>query len=104
MTKKVICTNGNNTIKFENNSSEVIIDNEYYHMDSPFIIAGNTGYVPQKFIVEQFGVKVRWNKKDNIVLLSANNTQSISINGSSNIVIVGEGIIANIFEPCSETQ
>lgn len=102
VTKKVICTNGNNTIKFENNSSEIIIDNEYYYMDSPFIIAGNTGYVPQKFIVEQFGVKVRWNKKDNIVLLSANSTQSISINGSSNIVIVGEGIIANIFEPCSK--
>jgi len=102
VSKKVICTNGNKIIAFENNSSEVLMDNEYYHMESPFIIVGNIGYVPQKFIVEQFGVKVRWNKKDNIVLLSTNNAQSISVNGSSNIVIVGEGIIANIFEPCSK--
>ncbi|MDP4182997.1 MAG: stalk domain-containing protein, partial [Bacillota bacterium] len=100
--KKVVCANGGNKIEFVNESREITVDGDFSLMDSPFIIVNNIGYVPQKFVVQQFGVKVRWNKKDNLVLQSSNNTQSISINGSSNIVIVGEGIIANIFEPCSQ--
>ncbi|HEX2926940.1 MAG TPA: tetratricopeptide repeat protein, partial [Ruminiclostridium sp.] len=51
------------------------------------------------FIAEEFGTKVRWNKKDNLIIVSNKNTGNITVSGQGNIIIAGDNIIVNIFEP-----
>ncbi|GAE88263.1 stalk domain-containing protein [Acetivibrio straminisolvens] len=97
--KTVVCTNGTRVIRFKADSEKVDIDDRYYIMSGPLTILDSKSYVPQRFITEEFGLKVRWNKKDNIIITSDKDTTSITVNGSSNIVIVGDSLIVNIFEP-----
>ncbi len=98
--KTATCTNNDRIINFELGSTSVKIDGRHYIMDKPFIILGNMSYVPKKFITEEFGLKVRWNKKDNIIITSDEDTTSVTVNGGSNIIIVGDSMIINIFESC----
>jgi hypothetical protein len=100
--KTVYCTSKESKICFKNESREIYIDGKYSLMDYPLIIIKNKSYVPRKFIVQQFGLKVRWNGKDNIIIRSDDDTTSVTVNGGNNIVIVGDGIIVNIFEPCDK--
>jgi tetratricopeptide (TPR) repeat protein len=99
--KTVTCTNNGRVINLKLGSTLVKIDDRHYIMDKPFIILGNMSYVPKKFITEEFGLKVRWNKKDNIIITSDEDTTSVTVNGGSNIIIVGDSMIVNIFEPCN---
>lgn len=98
--KTVTCTNDNRVIHFKPDSTMVEIDGKQSIMDNPPVIMRNTSYVPKKFITDEFGLKVRWNKKDNIIITSDEDTTSVTVNGGSNIIIVGDGMIINIFEPC----
>jgi len=100
--RKVTCQNAENSIEFVVGSKELICDNWKEFMDYPLVIKNNTSYVPKKLIIEKLGLKIRWNKKDNLIILAKGDTSSITINGGSNIVIVGDGIIVNIFEPCNK--
>lgn len=97
--KTVTCTNENRVIRFKVDSSKVDIDDSYYIIDGALIILENKSYIPQKFITEEFGLKVRWNKNDNIIITSDKGTTGIIVDGGSNIVIVGDSMIVNIFEP-----
>ncbi|KNY29729.1 stalk domain-containing protein [Pseudobacteroides cellulosolvens] len=99
--KSVKCVCDNGEINFKLGSKEIYIDKTYSLMDSPFIIIKNKSYIPKKFITQQFGIKARWNKKGNIIITSDKDTTSVTVNGGNNIVIVGDGIIVNIFEPCN---
>jgi len=100
--KSVTCSFNNREMHFKLGSKDVYIDKVFDMMDSPLIMVKNKSYIPKKFITQQFGIKVRWDKKNNIIITSDKDTTSITVNGGNNIVIVGEGIIVNIFEPYSE--
>ena len=99
--KEVTCTNENEEMRFKTESNEIEINKSLILMDAPLININNRSYVSQKFITKEFGIKVRWNKKDNIIVTSDKDTSSVTVNGGNNIVIVGDCIIVNIFEPCS---
>ncbi|NLD49238.1 MAG: copper amine oxidase N-terminal domain-containing protein [Clostridiaceae bacterium] len=100
-TKEVVCALNNEKIRFIAGEKEIKINNSLALMDNSLLIISSRSYVPQRFIARQFGLKIRWNKKDNIIVASVNDTSSVTVNGGNNIVIVGDCIIANIFEPCS---
>jgi len=70
-------------------------------MTAPLLIYKNSSYLPTKFIIDQFGLKIRWTGKDNIIITNSLDAVNASINGNSNIIIAGSGLILNIFEPCS---
>lgn len=97
----ITCTYKDRIIRFKEDSKDVDINNSYSIMDDPLIILNNKSYVPKRFITEEFGLKVRWNNKNNIIITSDQDTTSVTVNGGNNIVVVGEGMIVNIFEPCN---
>jgi len=99
--KTILCTNENRVIRFKAGSTKVDIDGRHYIMDEPLRILKDKSYIPQRFITEEFGLKVRWDKKDNIIITSDNDTTGIAVSGSGNIVILGDSLIVNIFEPYS---
>ena len=102
MEKSVTCSFNNRDMYFKLGSKDIYIDKVFDLMDSPLILIKNKSYIPKKLITEQFGIKVRWDKKNNIIITSDKDTTSITVNGGNNVIIVGEGIIVNIFEPYSE--
>ena len=101
ISKEVICTQKNEELRFKTERNGIEINRIAKLMDAPLININNRSYLPQKFVTKQFGIKVRWNKKDNIIITSDNDTSSVTVNGGNNIVIVGDCMIINIFEPCS---
>ncbi len=64
----------------------------------PTVIKG-ISYVSTKFVAQQFGAKIRWDRKENLIILSNRDTGNIKISGQGNIIIAGDGMIVNIFEP-----
>lgn len=68
-------------------------------MDNPPVIVNDTAYVESKFIARQFGNKIKWDKKENHIIISDDYSGSIDILGNGNIIVAGEGIILDIFEP-----
>ncbi len=64
----------------------------------PTVIKG-ISYVSSKFIAQEFGTKVRWDRKENLIILSNRDTGNIKVSGQGNIIIAGDGMIVNIFEP-----
>jgi len=97
----IICSKDSSTMEFSIGSSEFYIDGNYNIMNAPLIILENRAYIPQKFIVDQFGVKIKWNKEDNLIIMSDKNFSSVTVSGGGNLVITGDSIIVNIFEPCT---
>ncbi len=100
--KRVTCTNKERSIVFTSGSKELEIDGEYSMMDNPLLLIDNKSFVPGRFITQQLGVKIRWNRKDNLIIVSDSDASSVTVNGGSNIIIAGDGIIVNIFEPFGE--
>ncbi len=99
---RVTCTREKDKFEFSAGSKDFYTGGKYSLMDEPMVIAGGKSYLARKFITQQLGMKIRWNKRDNLIIMSDNGAGSVTVNGGSNIVISGDGIIVNIFEPCSE--
>ncbi|MDP4181113.1 MAG: copper amine oxidase N-terminal domain-containing protein, partial [Bacillota bacterium] len=97
----ITCVKEDDNIKFNVNSKELYENDQYCLMDSPMIIIGSKSYLSRKFITQKLGLKVKWNKKDNLIIVSDEGASSATVNGVNNVVIAGDGIIVNIFEPCS---
>ncbi|TYQ14962.1 UNVERIFIED_CONTAM: tetratricopeptide repeat protein [Acetivibrio alkalicellulosi] len=97
--KSIICIKDNDILIFEVNSKEVIFNEETIVLECEVIMNNGVAFVHSKFIAEHFGQEVRWDRERNIAIISENRTIDMLINGKRNIVIMGDGIIVNIFEP-----
>lgn len=92
----VTCVKGEDKTVFKINSTDAYINNEQIILDSPPIIINGTIYIQSKLIVNHFGTRIRWDKKDNLIIVSNNIDCDIAVNGNGNIVIAGNGILVNI--------
>lgn len=97
--KTVSAVNGDNKLAMKIGSTNAVLNGESIILDNPPAAIKGISYVSSRFIALEFGTKVRWNKKDNLIIVSNNSTYNINVSGNGNIVIAGEGIIVNIFEP-----
>ncbi len=94
----VTCTKGNDKTVFKVNSTIAYISSEQIILKHPLIIINGAAYIQSKLIADHFGTRIRWNKKDNLIIVSSNINCDIAVNGYGNIVAVGNGIIVNIVE------
>lgn len=94
----LIFTKNDSTICIDVAASVVIIDEEKIMLEKPFEIIDGEIYVQSKFIAERFGVQIRWNNKENLIILSGYDEKSVYVEGEGNIIIAGKGIIINVFE------
>ncbi len=97
----IICTKNNDTMEFTVGSSEFFINGSYNIMNAPLVLVDNKSYIPQKLIVDQFGIKIKWNGEDNLIIMSDKELNSVTVNGEGNVIITGDSIIVNIYEPCN---
>ncbi len=95
----ITCSSGKDENIFRINSTNAYINNELIILDDPPVIINGTTYIPSKVAVNQFGTRIRWNKEDNLIIVSNNIVCDIAINGNGNIVVAGNGILVNIIEP-----
>jgi hypothetical protein len=97
--KSITCIRESDKVIFKINNSTAEINNVQTPINSsPIIISGVT-YIESKLLATQFGIKVRWNKTDNFIVVSNDVYSNIAINGNGNIIVTGNGIIVNIIEP-----
>lgn len=99
--KSILCIKDKDSIEFNAANNCVHINKQLEFMTVPMKIIKNSSYLPTQFIIDQFGVKIRWTGKDNIIITNRPDAVNEAINGRSNIIIAGNGLILNIFEPCS---
>ncbi len=97
--RSVCCIKENRQIVITIGSRVVDIDGEQIILDKPVVISDGITYIPSKFIAQKFGVQIMWNKNDNFIILSDYDEDDIYLEGNGNIIIAGNGIIVNIFEP-----
>lgn len=97
------CNNNEKSITFSINSNKLVIDNQIEIIDNPVIILRNKAYVPSKLIIDMFGIKVKMNKGDNLVIVHRNDIDNYIFNyyGKNNVFIASNGLIVDIYEPCS---
>lgn len=97
--KSITCIRKADMVVFTINNRTAVINNVQTPISSsPIIISGVT-YIESKLLATQFGIKVRWNKKDNFIIVSNDVYSNISVKGNGNIIVAGNGIIVNIIEP-----
>ncbi|QNU65465.1 copper amine oxidase N-terminal domain-containing protein [Ruminiclostridium herbifermentans] len=97
--KSITCIREADKVIFTVNNRTAEINNVKTHINSsPIIISGVT-YIESKLLATQFGIKVRWNKTDNFIVVSNDVYSNIAVKGNGNIIVAGNGIIVNIIEP-----
>ncbi|WP_265444014.1 stalk domain-containing protein [Acetivibrio straminisolvens] len=101
VTKDIICKNGMRNLVFNSGNGTVFIDGEYVILDNPLVILDGAAYLPGSFIARQFGTQISWDGSSNLIITTGYDDEKISVKGEKNIVIAGNGIIVNIFEPYS---
>lgn len=99
--RTVTCVKAENKIFLKIGNVNGSINNRPVVLDRPPLLFNGLTYVQNRFIAQQFGVNVVWNRKDNLIIVSKDCKSDISINGGQNIVIAGNGMIINIVEPYS---
>jgi tetratricopeptide (TPR) repeat protein len=99
--KTASSTKGDEKIELRIGSTDAILDGEQVKLENPPIIINSTPYIQSSFIAKHFGVRIKLNEKENLIILSNDNTNKVVVNGEGNIVIAGNGIIVNIIEPYS---
>ena len=97
--KTVQAIKGENTLLIKIGSNIATLDGTAVLQSNPPVVIKGISYVSSKFIAQEFGTKVRWDRKDNLVVLSDRDTGNIKVCGQGNIIIAGNGMIVNIFEP-----
>lgn len=97
--KSVRAIKGENTLVIKIGSKIATLNGTAIIQNNPPVVIKGISYVSSKFIAQEFGAKVRWDRKDNLIVLSNEDTGNINVSGQGNIIIVGDGIIVNIFEP-----
>ncbi|NLD46465.1 MAG: hypothetical protein GX660_04600 [Clostridiaceae bacterium] len=75
--------------------TQAFVNGNSFILDKPPVIIDGLAYIEGRFIAQNFGVNISWNKKDNLIITS-NSVNDVKINGSSNIVIAGNSMIVNI--------
>lgn len=96
---KIITGNkDDNTIMIKIQNGEVILNGKTIISYDPVIIEDTT-YLSVKFIVEEFGKKVRWDKERNSIVISDRTSGYVNVNGQGNVIVVGNNMLINIFEP-----
>ncbi len=97
--KSITCIKEADKIIFTINTSTAVINNVQTSINSsPILISGVT-YIESKLLATQFGIKIRWNKTDNFIIVSNDVYSNIAVKGNGNIIVAGNGIIVNIIEP-----
>ncbi|ACL76670.1 copper amine oxidase N-terminal domain-containing protein [Ruminiclostridium cellulolyticum] len=97
--KTVQAFKGENTLIIKIGSNVATINGNAVLQNNPPVIIKGISYVSSRFIAQEFGTKVRWNRKDNLIIISNRDTENIKVSGQGNIIVAGDGIIVNIFEP-----
>lgn len=98
--KVVVCTKGNNLMILKVGSNVVVLNNQEIYLQGEVIIDSDKVLIESQFVARYLGEQVIWNGEDNVVIQSADYKTKISLDGKRNIVILGNGIIANIHQPC----
>lgn len=99
---RLVFTKSDSIIFIDVEASEININDEKVTFEKPVEIIDGEIYVQSKFIAERLGVQIRWNNKDNLVILSGCDEKSVYVEGEGNIIIAGNGIIINVFEAYSK--
>ncbi|AEY66943.1 copper amine oxidase N-terminal domain-containing protein [Clostridium sp. BNL1100] len=97
--KTVQALKGESTLVIKIGSNIATLNGTSVLQNNPPVVIKGISYVSSRFIAQEFGTKVRWDRKDNLIVLSNRDTGNINISGQGNIIIAGDGIIVNIFEP-----
>ncbi len=97
--KSVTCIKGDNRVIFTINNSTAVINNVQTPINSSPIIVSGVTYIESKLLATQFGIKVRWNKADNFIIVSNDVYSNIAVKGNGNVIVTGNSIIVNIIEP-----
>jgi len=95
----VTVKNDNRQVEFRKGSSTAIIDKGYeVRLESPLAILEDRAYICSTFITQEFGLKIKWDKEKNILLVPENESRRVEINGSGNVIILSDSLILNIYE------
>ena len=97
--KSITCIKEADRVIFTINNSTAVINNVQTPINSSPIIISGVAYIESKLLATQFGIKVRWNKTDNFIIVSNDVYSNIAVKGNGNIIVAGNGIIVNIIEP-----
>lgn len=97
--KTVQAQKAESTLVIKIGSNIAILNKTTVLQNSPPVIIRGISYVSSRFVAQEFGTKVRWDRKENLIILSNRNTGNINVSGQGNIIIAGDGLIVNIFEP-----
>ncbi len=90
---------GESTLVMKIGSNTATLNGTAVLQNNPPVVIKGISYVSSRFIAQEFGTKVRWDRKENLIVLSNRDTGNINVSGEGNIIIAGDGIIVNIFEP-----
>jgi len=97
---QVVGCNNEDEIVLKIGECEVFVNEELIYFSKPPVNINGTVYVESRFIAQNFGKNIIWNKEDNLIV----NNRELSdteINGIGNIVIAGSNMIVNITEAYS---
>lgn len=97
--KTVQAQKAESTLVIKIGSNIAILNKTSVLLNSPPVIINGISYVSSRFVAQEFGTKVRWDRKENLIVLSNRDTGNINVSGQGNIIIAGDGLIVNIFEP-----
>ncbi len=97
--RAVTVKNDKRQVEFSKGSSTAIIDS-YYEvlLESPVVILEDRAYICSSFVIQEFGLKIKWDKDKNTLLVSGNESPVIKISGSGNVIVLSDNLILNIYE------
>lgn len=101
VTKDISCKNGKRLLIFKSDTSAAFVDGKYVMLDNPAVVLDGATYIPSNFMAQQFGTQISWDGSNNLIITMDYDRKKISVEGKENIIIAGNGIIVNIFEPYS---
>ncbi|EPR12953.1 stalk domain-containing protein [Ruminiclostridium papyrosolvens] len=97
--KTVQALKGESALVIKIGSNIATLNGTAVFQKNPSVVIKGISYVSSRFIAQEFGTKVRWDRKENLIVLSNIDTGNVKVSGQGNIIIAGDGMIVNIFEP-----
>ncbi len=97
--RAVTVKNDKRQVEFSKGSSTAIIDT-YYEvlLESPVVILENRAYICSSFVIQEFGLKIKWDKEKNTLLVAGDESPVIKVSGRGNVIVLSHKMILNIYE------
>lgn len=97
--RAVTVKNDKRQVEFLKGSSTAIMDT-YFEvlLESPVVILEDRAYICSSFVIQEFGLKIKWDKEKNTLLVSGNESPVIKISGRGNVIVLSNNLILNIYE------